>query len=77
MVYCDLKQNNGGLLTYNYGGYGDRSGIVVFDAKNGTFDIIKKPENSIVFLSHLDHLARRTRGLYEKGIVKERMAHEI
>lgn len=77
MVYCDFIKNDSGLLTYRYGGYHDRTGIVVFNTETGTFKIEKAPENSVVFDRHLSRVSRKAKGMYRKGIICDKLSYEI
>ena len=78
MVYCDLIKNENKLLTYKIGGFAsDLTGLIVFHTQNATYELIKEPENSKVYKRHLERLARRCKGMYDKGIVKNKLSLEI
>ena len=77
-IYCKLIESNGCILTYKYGGYtSDMTGVVEFKAITGEYIVKKRPDKSFVREANLDKIARRVRTLYEKGIVKDKLSHEV
>lgn len=74
MVCCELVKCTKDKALYKYGGdYVDRSGLLEFDVKNGSFKIIQEAKKSITFIRHIRSVYYHHKDEFEKGIFKEKL----
>ena len=78
MVFCNLLSVDGKVALYAMGGTPeDLTGELLVDAENETFEILKEPEKSKVYLTHIGSMLRSNQEEFKKGVFKKRMAHQI
>ena len=77
MVYCTYKGNTDKTVTYAYGDtYDDMPGELVFHFVDDVIEIVRKPENHIIFPRQINTLYGMHREEFKKGIFKEKIAYE-
>ena len=78
MVYCRLISVDDKIIKYLIGGLAnDLTGELIVNKSDFSFELVKKPEKSVVFLSHIDSLLRKHRNEFLQGIFKKEIAREI
>lgn len=78
MIYCNLLSMDGSLATYAIScDTHDMTGRLEVDYKTDYYRLLKRPEKSVFYDPLVRHVVARGRYLYDKGIVKDRLAYEI
>ena len=77
MVYCDYKSNTADSVTYAYGGLtSDITGEVVFNFRDGSFDVEKEPTRSSVPIRHLVWMYQNHKNEFIQGIFRPKLSFE-
>ena len=78
MLFCNLLSVDGKKALYAMGGTPeDLTGLLLIDAENETFEILKEPENSKVYLAHIRSMLWYHQEELNNGVFKKRMAYQI
>ena len=78
MVFCYLLSVKDNIALYALGGIpDDLTGRLMIDSGNGSFLILKAPENSTVYDTHIRSMLSKYRTSIEKGDFKQKMAYQI
>ena len=77
MVFCDYKANTTDSATYAFGGTPeDISGEIVFHFRDRTFEIVKAPEKTKVWLKYIRSLYHKEMENFNKGVFREKISYE-
>ncbi len=77
MVYCDFKNKTDKSVVYAYGGRTDDiTGEFAINLSDLSFEIVKEPENSVVYLRHLMSLFYKYQSDFSNGVFKPKIAYQ-
>lgn len=78
MVYCKLISVTNRIVRYAIGGYvNDITGELILHRDTNEYEVVKVPENSKVYRTHIECMLRKHFKEFQKGIFKEKIAYEI
>lgn len=78
MIYCDLIEAPGDIVKYAIGGRAnDITGELIISIQDGSFDLIKAPENSKVYQKHIAAMVYWHLDEFRKGIFRDKISYEI
>ena len=77
MVYCKLKERIKDGALYLYGGEtDDLTGEIKFANDGKSFDIIKEPQKSDVYLRSLNRLFGKYKAEFSQGKFEDKLSYE-
>ena len=77
MVYCNYKSHTDNYAVYAYGGEpSDITGEIRFNIDESSFEIIKEPENSIVYVRSLMRLFNKYKKNFSNKEFNEKLSYE-
>ena len=78
MVYCDFVSKEDGKVLYSLGGSpkGLTGGLLI-DINNKSFDIVKEPRNTKVYVRHITAMIARAWDDLSKGTCPKKLSYEI
>ncbi len=78
MVFCNLLSVNGNTALYAIGGNpNDLTGQLIINSEDGSYIILRAPENSKVYDTHIRSMIGKYRKSIDNGDFKEKMAYQI